>query len=66
MAETKFDDQTMSWKLDYSDDIVPYRDVLRQVVEAIKHDRGQKVRRALIELGWTPPPTHSRRRSDVP
>lgn len=44
------------FKLDYSDMISPTEDVRRQVIAAIANDTEGKVRRVLIELGWTPPP----------
>ena len=42
--------------LDYSDHIPQMEQVRRQVADAIARDTDGKVRQALIELGWTPPP----------
>lgn len=47
---------TGDFKLDYSDMIPQMEQVRRQVSEAIARDTEGKVRQALIELGWTPPP----------
>jgi hypothetical protein len=45
-------DQQFALKVDFH----PMEEVRRQVVEALTSDTNQKVRRALIEMGWTPPP----------
>lgn len=33
----------------------PYEEIVRQVADAIANDRDGKIKRALIDLGWTPP-----------
>lgn len=53
--DVKFDEKLMNYKLDFSDQLTPYELVLKQVSEAIVFDQEGKVKRALIELGWTPP-----------
>ena len=47
--------KTDSYHLDYSDELRPYDEILYKVRRAIDEDIEGKVRRALIELGWTPP-----------
>lgn len=34
----------------------PAQVIARQVAESIANDREGKIRQALIDLGWTPPP----------
>lgn len=48
--------QNDSYHLDYSDEIRPLDEIMRQVSYVIANDREGKVRQALIDLGWTPPP----------
>ena len=40
----------------FDDHIRPQEQVTRQVMEFLSADHESKVRAALIELGWTPPP----------
>ena len=41
----------------------PYETILKQVRESIAEDQEGKMRRALIELGWTPPENTGRTES---
>lgn len=50
------DPKTGSYRLDYSDELTPMEQVRKQVMAAIIADKEGKIRQALIELGWTPPP----------
>ncbi len=53
--KTVFDQEDLSYKLDYSEHIIPQEQVTRQVADAIVRDKETKIVKALIDLGWTPP-----------
>lgn len=41
--------------IDYTDELLSPGEVARRVTNAIAADTEGKIRRALIEMGWTPP-----------
>lgn len=53
--KTIFDQIYLTYKLDYSDHIIPQESVTRQVADVIVRDKETKITKALIDLGWTPP-----------
>ncbi len=53
--KTIYKPDTASWHMDYSDDLTPTQKVYDQVSHAIANDRDNKVKQALIDLGWRPP-----------
>lgn len=50
-----FTDPTNAWKLDLSRLKRPYDDLFKDVKKSISDDTEGKLRRALTELGWSPP-----------
>ncbi|QGZ33957.1 hypothetical protein [Stappia indica] len=53
--KTRYDSRTGSYHLDYSDELQPFEQIIEKVRTAIAEDTEGKLRRALIELDWTPP-----------
>lgn len=53
--KTRYDSKMGSYHLDYSDELIPFEQIIEKVRTAIAEDTEGKLRRALIELGWTPP-----------
>ncbi|MCC4243387.1 hypothetical protein [Stappia indica] len=53
--KTRYDSKMGTYHLDYSDRLTPFEEIIEKVRTAIAEDTEGKFRRALIELGWTPP-----------
>ncbi len=53
--EIRYNADTLSHVLDYSDHISPQEEVTKRVMRAIANDIDRNIRNTLIELGWTPP-----------